>query len=384
MREIEVVFAGEVDHGKSSLVGRLIHECGLLSDSRIRAIAKASDARGRVFEWAFVTDAFLDERDRNITVDHCEISLRIRERRWVIVDTPGHHEFAEKLLAGASRARLAVVVVDPNQNTVPWFHINILRLMGIRDVIVARSKADIGDVPLTPALERALKDKGMCIHSEVAVSARTGAGLAALVDAIEAADDRIIRPSSPSLLVQTVSEDRVSAWATGSVRAGAFTRIQDGCVVHIQNFVQWPEDKPDTEYRGALDFVATGALERGDMLVPGVFVQGPIHLALFMLADSLSVVLDVVCGPVRSRIENFRILRCLNVEDLVEASPGKGTLIVLEVPELRWPYDDLEMSRLLVFSESTLVARAVVVTHDLFAASRGTEDAKGVGEPEAH
>lgn len=384
MSEIEVVFAGEVDHGKSSLVGRLIHECGLLSDSRLRAIARASDDRGRVFEWAFVTDAFLDERDRNITVDHCEVSLRIRNRRWVIVDTPGHHEFAEKLLAGASRARFAVVVVDPTKNVVPWFHINVLKVTGIRDVIIALSKADLGHSTLPLGLKEGLEGKGFTVHSVVSVSARSGEGLPALIDAIEDVNGKVVRPTSPTLLIQSADVGLTKGWATGLVRAGNFVRLADGQEIEVQHFVQWPKESVLSQAQGAVVFDTSDAVERGDVLVPVPFKPRPFHLALFMLDDHLVPPLEVACGPVRRTVKNFEILRCLELEGLTETTLGKGVLVIIEAQELQWPADDVELSRLLVFSGKRLVARAVVVETSFFGSSWAPKNSECVGEPESN
>ena len=101
-RRLDIAIVGHVDHGKSTLVGRLLHDTGTLPDGKVEAIEKMCERRGMAFEWAFVMDAFQAERDQAITIDAAHIWFSTDSRDYVIVDAPGHCEFVKNMVSGAA------------------------------------------------------------------------------------------------------------------------------------------------------------------------------------------------------------------------------------------------------------------------------------------
>jgi len=146
-QRLHIAIVGHVDHGKSTLVGRLLHETGALPDGKIESIKNMCKRRGMEFEWAFVMDAFQAERNQAITIDSAHIWFRTKIREYVIVDAPGHREFVKNMVSGAAACSAALLVVDACEGVREQSrrHAYFLHLLGIKDIVVAVNKMDAAD-----------------------------------------------------------------------------------------------------------------------------------------------------------------------------------------------------------------------------------------------
>ncbi|HUN52600.1 MAG TPA: GTP-binding protein, partial [Candidatus Sulfotelmatobacter sp.] len=144
---LKLVVVGHVDHGKSTLVGRLLHETDSLPPGKVEAIQAMSERRGMPFEWAFVMDALQAERDQGITIDTTQIWLRTPRRDTVIIDAPGHKEFLKNMVTGAAQADAALLVIDAQEGVREQSrrHGYLLHLLGLRQVAVVVNKMDLVD-----------------------------------------------------------------------------------------------------------------------------------------------------------------------------------------------------------------------------------------------
>ncbi len=142
--QLRVVTVGHVDHGKSTLIGRLLHDTGNLPDGKADELREISERRGVPFEWSFVLDALQAERDQAITIDTTRIWMHLGEREIVLIDAPGHEEFLRNMVTGASDADAALLVVDAAEGVSEQTrrHALLLELIGIRQVVVAINKLD--------------------------------------------------------------------------------------------------------------------------------------------------------------------------------------------------------------------------------------------------
>ncbi len=109
---LRIVIVGHVDHGKSTLIGRLFFDTGSLPEERYREIERTCREQGRPFEFAYLMDALEEERDQNITIDTAQTFFRTAKRPYVIIDAPGHKEFLKNMVTGAAAADAAVLLVD--------------------------------------------------------------------------------------------------------------------------------------------------------------------------------------------------------------------------------------------------------------------------------
>jgi len=143
--KLRIVIVGHVDHGKSTLIGRLFHDTNSLPDGKIEQIRKASEAEGMEFEYAFLLDALLEEQAQNITIDTTQLPFRTDKREYVIIDAPGHKEFLKNMVTGAASADAAILLIDANEGIQEQSkrHAYLLSLLGIRQIVVAVNKMDL-------------------------------------------------------------------------------------------------------------------------------------------------------------------------------------------------------------------------------------------------
>jgi bifunctional enzyme CysN/CysC len=142
---LKIVIVGHVDHGKSTLVGRLFHDTGTLPQGKVEAVKAMCEKRGMPFEWAFLLDALQAERDQGITIDVSQIFFKTDVRNYVLIDAPGHREFVKNMITGAAQADAAVLVVDAREGMREQTrrHAYLLHLLGIHQIICAYNKMDL-------------------------------------------------------------------------------------------------------------------------------------------------------------------------------------------------------------------------------------------------
>ena len=145
--QLSLVVVGHVDHGKSTLIGRLFYDTGSLPEGKYEQLVAIAQRRGVPFEFANLMDALQAERDQNITIDTSQIWFRTSKREYVIIDAPGHKEFVKNMVTGAARADAALIIIDASEGVQEQTrrHGYLLRLIGVRQVVVVVNKMDLVD-----------------------------------------------------------------------------------------------------------------------------------------------------------------------------------------------------------------------------------------------
>jgi bifunctional enzyme CysN/CysC len=183
---VRIVIVGHVDHGKSTLVGRLLHETGSLPEGKLEMLKAVSARRGMPFEWSFLLDALQTERDQGITIDTTQIRFRTNARDVVLIDAPGHAEFLRNMITGASQADGAVLIIDALEGVRDQTrrHGYLLHLLGVRQVAVVVNKMDRVDFDkarfdeISAEISAHLTGLGVTPSAVIPISARDGDGVA--------------------------------------------------------------------------------------------------------------------------------------------------------------------------------------------------------------
>jgi len=144
---LSFVIVGHIDHGKSTLIGRLLYDTDSLPPDKIEEIKKASAGQGKRIEFAYLLDHLEEERKQGITIDTTQVFFKTNKRRYVIIDAPGHVEFVKNMITGTSQAEAAVLIVDVTKGVQEQTkrHSYMLSLLGLHQVVVVLNKMDLAD-----------------------------------------------------------------------------------------------------------------------------------------------------------------------------------------------------------------------------------------------
>ncbi|MGQ0685327.1 adenylyl-sulfate kinase [Bradyrhizobium sp.] len=265
--QVRIVIVGHVDHGKSTLVGRLLHETGSLPEGKLEMLKAVSARRGMPFEWSFLLDALQTERDQGITIDTTQIRFRTHSRDVVLIDAPGHAEFLRNMITGASQADGAVLIIDALEGVRDQTrrHGYLLHLLGIKQVAVVVNKMDRVDFgaarfeEIAAEITAHLTGLGVTPSAVIPISARDGDGVAAhtkniawykgptVVEALDALEPaRALEQLALRLPVQAIykfDDRRIVAGRieSGSLIAGDEIVIMPaGKIAKIRSVESWP------------------------------------------------------------------------------------------------------------------------------------------------
>lgn len=144
---LHIVVVGHVDHGKSTVIGRLLYDTDSLPQGAVDKVKRIARETGKPFEYAYLLDAFEEEQKQGITIDTTQIQFATKKREYVIIDAPGHKEFLKNMISGAANANAALLLVDAKQGVQEQSkrHGYMLSLLGIEKVYVVVNKMDLVD-----------------------------------------------------------------------------------------------------------------------------------------------------------------------------------------------------------------------------------------------
>jgi sulfate adenylyltransferase subunit 1 len=244
--------AGSVDDGKSTLIGRLLHDAKAVYEDQVASVQKSKINRsGGSFDFSLLTDGLRAEREQGITIDVAYRYFSTARRKFIIADTPGHEQYTRNMATGASTADLAIILVDASKGllTQTHRHAHIASLLGIRCVVAAINKMDLVDYREEVFLR--LQRDFLALASQLRIPSVQCIPISALAgDNVVSSSQDMLWYSGPTLLEHLETVD--------------FQRA------HTQEPVRFPIQyviRPDSRFRGFAGQLASGSLRPGDALV---------------------------------------------------------------------------------------------------------------------
>jgi bifunctional enzyme CysN/CysC len=248
---LRFITCGSVDDGKSSLIGRLLHESKMIFEDQLATLEDDSrrvGTRGAELDYALVVDGLAAEREQGITIDVAYRFFSTDKRKFIVADTPGHEQYTRNMVTGASTADLAVILIDARKGVLTQTrrHSYVVSLLGIRHVVLAVNKMDLVDYAqdVFADIERDYREFARRIDLEaitcIPVSAVAG-------DNVVARSERMPWYRGPALL------EHLESVPLADESAGRAFRMP----------VQWV-NRPNADFRGFAGLIASGSIRSGD------------------------------------------------------------------------------------------------------------------------
>lgn len=251
---LRFITCGSVDDGKSTLIGRLLHDSKMIFEDQLAAIKNDSKKAGTTegeFDLALLVDGLQSEREQGITIDVAYRYFTTDKRKFIIADTPGHEQYTRNMATGASTADLAIILIDARYGvqTQTRRHSFITKLLGIKHIIVAINKMDLVDFSqeryneITKDYLEFAKEIGMTNDiTLIPLSALNGDNVVTLSDA--------------------------SPWYKGETLMNILETIEidhDRDLEHFRMPIQYV-NRPNLDFRGFCGTIASGIIKKGDAI----------------------------------------------------------------------------------------------------------------------
>ncbi|MGC9457834.1 MAG: sulfate adenylyltransferase subunit CysN [Halothiobacillaceae bacterium] len=250
---LRFITCGSVDDGKSTLIGRLLHDSQMIYEDQLAAItrdSRKSGNAGEAVDLALLVDGLQSEREQGITIDVAYRYFSTEKRKFIIADTPGHEQYTRNMATGASTANLAVLLIDARHGvqTQTRRHSFIVDLLGIRHVIIAVNKMDLVD--FSQARFDEIREDYLAFARQLGIEDIRFVPISAL------AGDNVVRPSEST------------PWHGGETLMQILETVEVVSDTNFDDFrlpVQYV-NRPNLDFRGYCGTVAAGIVRRGDAI----------------------------------------------------------------------------------------------------------------------
>jgi len=389
--DMNIVIVGHVDHGKSTVIGRLLADTDSLPQGKLEQIKEMCRRNSKPFEYAFLLDALKDERAQGITIDIARCFFKTKKREYIILDAPGHIEFLKNMITGASRAEAALLVIDAHEGIKENSrrHGYLLSMLGIKQVSVLVNKLDLVDYSkevydgIVEEYGKFLKETGVEPISFIPISGAMGDNIASysentpwydgktVLEQLDAFNEELPADNLPFRMpVQDVykftssgDERRIIAGTveTGKISVGDevifYPSGKKTTVASIEEFGREPKQSISADWSTGFTMTEQIYVKRGEIAAKTgekpPCVSSEIEVSLFWLgnepfADDRQYYLKIGSSKVAMRLE--KIVYSLNASTLEKKQ--KSAVEKFEVAQCR-----LRLEKPIAFDISTEIAK---------------------------
>ncbi len=403
-KSLPIVIVGHVDHGKSTLVGRLFYDTGCLPPEKLEEIKRISKSLGKDLEFAFIMDHLEEERERGITIDIAHTFFKTEKRRYVIIDAPGHKEFLKNMITGSSQAEAALVLIDISRGVQEQTkrHCYMLNLLGIKQIVILVNKMDIVDYResdfnnFRKEIESVLETFKITPRYILPISAKLGENVAkkseklswfkgpTVLESLDSFHTQSIEEKDLRFPVQDIYEIGGKSVAVGRVESGILRRGESVFILpdkkqskvsEIKKFMQDNLEQAITE--DCVGICVEGAnLSRGEVVVdkPTATITDSIHANIFWMVEKdykLGIPLIFKCATQESKAKIEKIYKRFDSasidiveKDAKEIKPAEiaEVQIKLEKPVVVDKFSDIpEMGRFILEHAGHPVAGGIIL-----------------------
>ena len=307
MNTLRFITAGNVDDGKSTLIGRLLYDSDSIHTDQLGVLQKQTKQEGVDIDLSLITDGLRAEREQGITIDVAYKYFSTSKRKFIIADAPGHEQYTRNMITGASNSDLIIVLVDARNGITDQTkrHASVGSLMGIKKAIIAINKIDL--LNYSEEVFNQIKNDFEAIKSELNYNEIIYIPVSALVG------DNVV----------TTSEN--TPWYNGKSILQTLESVElDGTEDLEARFqVQWvirPKDEDNHDYRGYAGQILSGSYKVGDKVT---ILPAKIETTLVKIEKDLKEVSEVVAG------ENV----VLHFENDIDISRGDTVVLSNQLPK---------------------------------------------------
>ncbi|MEM6961396.1 MAG: GTP-binding protein, partial [Myxococcota bacterium] len=308
---LRFVAVGSVDDGKSTLIGRLLHDTEMVYDDQVAAVQAASSMPDGEMDFSLFTDGLAAEREQGITIDVAYRYFATEKRKFIIADTPGHVQYTRNMVTGASTANVAIILVDARLGVLQQSrrHAYIASMLGIPHLLVAVNKMDL--VGFDPQVFERIRDSFRDFSKNLRFKDVTFIPISALKGVHVARRTRSSQEGQGAAQPPGANIDTAAAWYEGPT---VLEYLETVPISLDRNFddLRYPVQyvvRPDLNYRGFAGQIASGVLRTGDEVV-----------ALPSGRRSRVRSIDTMEGALEEAFTPMSV--CLRLEDEIDVSRG--------------------------------------------------------------
>lgn len=388
-----IALVGHVDHGKSTLIGRLLYDTNSLPEGKIDEIKKTCEALGKNFEFAYVVDALEEERKNQMTIETSQTFFKTQKREYALIDAPGHKEFIKNMVTGASQADASILIVDVKEGVKEQTrrHAYLLKFLDALPVIVCINKMDLVNysekeyLKAKKEIEDYLKLIGIKPIAIIPISAYAGDNVVkksknmpwydglTLTEVLDSLDIKSKREETLFFVQEKYKDIYLGNLLSGSIKGHQkLFVLPENKEVEVGRIVYGENEVEEVKAPKAIGITCNKELRRGNLLVkdPNQFhISRKINAVVFVLSDKIkkneSYTLRLLTQETIFRVRKIREKIDIDTLERKEAKELKeldaGIIEIETEKPLAFTKSVKEVSRFVILKKGKILAGGKII-----------------------